>query len=51
LTASPELWSSIENALKSSEYFILFASPIAATSYWVGKEINVNVDLLLNIRI
>lgn len=41
LTASPELWSNIEKALLDSGYFILFASPIAATSRWVCDEVNV----------
>jgi hypothetical protein len=41
LKASPHLWSSIEDALKTSDYFILFASPVAASSGWVSDEINV----------
>lgn len=39
LTASAGLWSSIEQALKKSEYFLLLASPAAANSPWVGKEV------------
>ncbi len=38
LSASPELWPSIERVLVGSEYFILLASPKAATSPWVAKE-------------
>lgn len=41
LKASPQLWSSIEAALKGSDYFILFASPLAAASGWVADEIAV----------
>jgi len=40
LTVSSGLWSSIENALSSSEYFLLMASPVAAQSMWVKKEID-----------
>jgi WD40 repeat protein len=39
LSATPSLWSGIESALASSEYFILFASPDAAASPWVEKEV------------
>jgi WD40 repeat protein len=39
LSVSPGLWSSIEAALGSSEYFILFISPDAALSKWVCKEV------------
>ncbi|MHC4160409.1 MAG: TIR domain-containing protein, partial [Planctomycetota bacterium] len=39
LSASPHLWSDIENALKRSEYFILMASTQAARSKWVRREI------------
>ncbi len=38
LSANPGLWSSIERALSSSSYFILLASPQAASSVWVGSE-------------
>ena len=38
LATSPELWSSIESALRQSEYFLFLASPEAAQSYWVRKE-------------
>jgi len=44
LTASPHLWPNIETALLNSDYFILFASPIAASSAWVSKEINVWIN-------
>jgi len=39
LTASPGLWPDIEKALRQSEYLILLASPGAASSKWVSKEI------------
>ncbi|MHB8693772.1 MAG: TIR domain-containing protein [Solirubrobacteraceae bacterium] len=38
LSAEP-LWSSIEGALSRSRYFILLASPEAARSKWVDKEV------------
>lgn len=40
LTANPNLWSSIEKNLGNSEYFIYLASPQAAQSKWVRKEIS-----------
>jgi len=39
LSASPELWPSIERALAASRYFILLASPEAAHSHWVDQEV------------
>lgn len=39
LSATPELWNSIENSIKHSEYFILLASPESAKSKWVLKEL------------
>ncbi len=39
LAANPALWSAIEAALTGSEYFILLASPEAAGSPWVTKEV------------
>lgn len=39
LTATPDLWSSITNAIDSSEYLILFASPQAASSAWINAEV------------
>src|SRR5258705_4248702 len=39
LTASPQLWPSIEQALARSRYLILLASPEAAASPWVAKEV------------
>jgi WD40 repeat protein len=38
LSANPGLWPSIEQALASSRYFILLASPEAARSRWVARE-------------
>lgn len=40
LSANPALWSSIEKALTESEYFLVMASPEAAQSKWVRKEID-----------
>ena len=40
LSVSPELWPSIEQALHHSQYFILLASPEAAASKWVNKEVD-----------
>jgi WD40 repeat protein len=39
LAVSPALWPSIERALNESEYFLLLASPEAAGSPWVRREI------------
>ncbi len=39
LSANPGLWSSIETALNGSEFFILLASPEAAASEWVDREV------------
>jgi WD40 repeat protein len=40
LAASSDLWSAIIDAMKSSDWFILLASPEAATSVWVEREID-----------
>lgn len=39
MSASTTLWSNIERALIESEWFILLASPQAAASEWVTKEL------------
>ena len=39
LSATPHLWPSIEEALGQSRFLVLLASPEAAASPWVGKEI------------
>jgi hypothetical protein len=39
LSATPSLWPAIEQALGQSRYLILLASPEAAASPWVGKEV------------
>jgi hypothetical protein len=39
LSANPALWASIETALAGSEFFILLASPDAARSPWVQREV------------
>ena len=39
LSATPHLWPSIERALSGSSHLILLASPEAASSPWIGKEV------------
>jgi WD40 repeat protein len=39
LAVTPGLWSSIQKALDGSEWFVLLASPEAARSQWVNREI------------
>jgi len=39
LALTPKLWSSIESALRQTEYLILLGSPEAAASEWVKMEI------------
>ena len=39
LSANPGLWSSITDALDESEWFVLLASPDAAQSEWVNREV------------
>lgn len=39
LTANPGLWPSIETALASSAWLVLMASPPAARSPWVNREV------------
>ena len=39
LSATPQLWPTIEQALGESRYLILLASPEAAASQWVNKEV------------
>src|ERR1700728_5256510 len=38
LAVNPALWSSIREALDQASFFILLASPDAASSPWVAKE-------------
>ena len=40
LAITPALWPSIETALLDSEYFLLLASPDAAASEWVQREVD-----------
>src|SRR5581483_8410781 len=52
LSATPQLWHAIEDALGRSRYLILLVSPQSAASPWVGKEIafwlaNKSVDTML----
>ena len=39
LAATPHLWGSIEEALSRSEFFLLLASPEAAASPWIAREV------------
>src|SRR5882724_8464536 len=39
LSATPHLWPTIEQALEQSRFLVVLASPEAAASHWVGKEI------------
>lgn len=39
LSANPQLWNAIEQALEQSRFFVLMASPEAADSTWVRQEI------------
>lgn len=39
LAANPDLWATIESALRDSRYFVLMASPEAAQSPWVQREV------------
>jgi WD40 repeat protein len=39
LTASPDLWSKVTEAMDRSRYFIAVLSPYAAASHWVNKEV------------
>ena len=39
LSADPRLWGSVEEALGSSRWLVLLASPNAATSEWVNREV------------
>jgi hypothetical protein len=39
LSANPELWGSVRQALDESHYFILLASPASARSQWVTREV------------
>ena len=39
LSANPALWPSIEQALGESAFFLLLASPEAARSKWVRREV------------
>src|SRR5262245_61155225 len=39
LAVSPQLWGSIVQALDHARFFVLFASPNAAASEWVNREI------------
>ena len=40
LSASPALWTSIANALDNSRFLVLLASPEAAGSEWVSREVD-----------
>ena len=40
LSATPQLWSTIEQALWRSKFMILVASPEASRSEWVSREVS-----------
>jgi hypothetical protein len=40
LSANPHLWSSITDALDTSDWFVLLLSPDAAESEWVNQEVD-----------
>jgi len=40
LAATPTLWATIQGALDSSRFFVLLASPAAAASDWVNREVS-----------
>jgi hypothetical protein len=40
LSATPELWPTIEQALAGSRFFVVLASPEAAASRWVDQEVD-----------
>src|SRR5580698_11357522 len=44
LSATPHLWPTIEQALGQSGHFVLLASPEAAASKWVNKEVSYWLD-------
>ena len=44
LSATPHLWPAIESALDRSRFLILIASPDAAASQWVAKEVEYWLD-------
>ena len=40
LAANPHLWSSITDALETSDWFVLLLSPDAAESPWMNQEVD-----------
>ena len=50
LSLTPELWTTLQKAIRESEYFIFLASPQAAQSVWVSQEIEEWLELV-NARI
>ena len=40
LGANPGLWNAIESSLRESDFFVFMASPAAAQSPWVQKEVD-----------
>ena len=44
LSATPHLWPTIEQALGQSRHFLVLASPEAAASKWVNKEVSYWLD-------
>jgi hypothetical protein len=44
LTACPELWGSVVRALENSRFLLLLASPTAAASPWIAREVEWWID-------
>ena len=44
LSANPHLWSSIVDAMETSDWFVLLLSPDAAASEWVDREVEYWLD-------
>lgn len=44
LSVSPDLWGKVQPALLDSRYLILLASPEAAKSKWVARELDAFID-------
>ena len=44
LSVSPDLWGKVQTALLDSRHLILSASPEAAKSKWVARELNAFLD-------
>lgn len=45
LSTNPDLWKSIETTLDDTRWFVLLASPAAASSQWVNREVEHWLDV------